>query len=333
MSKLSETLKALNGKFGKNYIMKWGDCEGDLDYKRTSTGNLAVDFAIGGGIPERKVMMAVGRSSTGKTTIGITATAAVQKAGGKVAWLDGEHSLDPVWASKFGVKFEDIILAQPNTIEECTDTIEPLIMTGDLDLIVVDSIAAFPSIKELEDSSEQKSMGGTAKVIGLMMRKIVARLNDNSNPVKTSVLLINQLRQNIGGYGPPEYCPGGMQLQYQTDITIWLRKESEPVGGKDTPRGITVNFKVEKNRTFPPLKIGHYDLLWEGKIDNNKALMEKAIECGVVKKAGPWYSYNDRKASGLDNFIEGLSEKESEKIKEEVYSTLAKPTEKKKEDE
>lgn len=325
MSKLSETLKALNGKFGKGYIAQWGDLSENFEYVRNSTGNFAIDCAIGGGIPERKIMMAVGRASTGKTTIGITATAEVQKRGGKVAWLDGEHSLDPVWASKFGVKFEDIILAQPNTIEECSDTIEPLIMSGELDLIVVDSIAAFPSSKELEDSSDQKSMGGTAKVIGLMMRKITARLNDNSNPVKTSILLINQLRQNIGGYGPPEYFPGGMQLQYQTDITIWLRKESEPVGGKETPQGITVNFKVEKNRTFPPLRIGHYDLLWEGKIDNTKALMEKAIEQDIIKKAGAWYSYSEKKFSGLDNFIEGTSQQDLDKIKEEVLKQINNP--------
>ena len=324
MDELDKAIKALNKKFGGNYITR-GTQVLDNDYKRNSTGIFALDFATGGGIPERKVVMIAGKESSGKTSSGITTTAEVQKKGGKVAWVDTEHSLDPIWAAKFGVNFEELIVAQANTIEEASDTIETLILTGELDLIVFDSLAATASKAELEASAEQKSMGGNAKAIGLMMRKITARLNDNENPVKTSVLLINQLRENVAGWGAPEYLPGGRQLLYQTDIIVWLRPDSEPVGGKENPQGIRVKFKVTKNRTFPPLKIGHYDLLFEGRIDNNKSIAESAVIFGIVKKAGPWYSFGEFKASGLDNFMDTIKPKMLDSIKEQVVKVMTKP--------
>ena len=324
MSELEQAIKMLNKKFGANYITK-GRAVLDTEYKRRSTGIFALDLAIGGGIPERKILMVAGKESSGKTSCGITATAEAQKLGGKVAWIDTEHSLDPIRAAQFGVNFEELVIAQANTVEEATDTIETLIATGALDLIVFDSLAATPSQKELEDSADQKSMGGTAKAIGLMMRKITARLNDNENPVTTSVLLINQLRENVAGWGAPEYLPGGRQLLYQTDIIVWLRPDSEPVNGKEDPKGIVVKFKVTKNRTFPPLKIGHYDLLFSGKIDNDKGVVEKSIEFGIVKKAGPWYSYGEFKTSGLDKFMQTVEPEMFQIIKNEVIECMSTP--------
>jgi recombination protein RecA len=183
-------------------------------------------------------------------------------------------------------------------------------MTGDLNLICLDSVAAAMSAKELEASAEQKSMGGKAKAIGLMIGKITARLNDVSNPVKTAVIIINQVRSNISGYGNPLYTPGGMQLHFQTDIIVWLRKESEPVGGKENPIGITVKLRVEKNRTFPPFKTGNYDLLFiAGRVDNAKAVVEKAVAYGIIVRSGAWYEYKDIKAQGLDKCIESIVSK------------------------
>lgn len=317
MGNLEETLKALNKKFGKSYI---GTCSEilDKDYKRRSYGISVLDAATGGGSPERKVTMIAGKESSGKTSTALAAIAATQKVGGKAALIDVEHGFDAIWAAKLGVKVDELLIAQSKTIEEVSDTLEPLVMSNELDLIVVDSVAAAPSMKELEESSEQKSMGGKAKVIGLMMGKLTARLNDVSNPVKTSVILLNQIRDNVGGWGAPEYTPGGKQLHFQSDIIIWLRPDSMPVGGKEEPIGITVKFKVTKNRTAPPFKTGTYDLLFEGRFDERKALIELAIKLGIITKVGYKYTFKEKTVTDINPFVESLTEEEWLIIRKEL---------------
>ena len=325
MDALDKAVNLLNKKFGKSYLTYGGAVTYD-DFERVSLGNVALNFAIGGGVPEGKVVTIAGKVSAGKTTSALSHIAVTQQKGGKVVYIDTEHALDLLWAQKFGVDPTKLLIAQANTIEEVTDTMEILLLTGEVDLIVFDSVAATPSKKELSDSAEQKSMGGIAKEVGLMMRKITQRLHDPTHPIKTRVLIINQLRDNVGCWGAPEYMPGGRQLVYQSDIVIWLRVggQSSWIGGKDAPIGIKVDFRVSKNRTAPPLKIGSYELLFEGKINNKKALIEEAIKQGVVGKTGAWYFYKDEKSkiNGLDEFTNGLTKEDLEMIGKETLQKI-----------
>ena len=330
MGALETAIKELNKKLGASFITIGGMA---TECKRHTTGIDALDIAMGGGIPERRIVMIAGKYSSGKSTTAITAAANIQKNGGKVAWVDTEGAFDASWAKKFGVNTEELIFCRPSTIEETSDIIESLICTGELDLIVFDSVAVTPSHKELEDSAEQKSMGGAAKAIGLFMRKITARLNNPKQQIRTSIILINQLRDNIGGYGPMVYTPGGRQLHYQSDLIIHLTPSSEPVGGKETPVGVNVNFKVIKNRTAPPLQIGSYDLMFKGWINNKKSIVEGAVKHGYITKSGAWFILegNPKKFHGLDNVIEAVTDaqlaefkaKLTEKAKECNFDVVA----------
>jgi len=306
---IESAIKALTSKFGKGYI-GFGTEVLDKEYRRNSCGIFALDFNCGGGlVVAKKIITIAGDESSGKTATCLISVGAVQKQGGNCAWLDVEHSFDQQWAAKLGVDVSKLVIAQPKSIEEASDTIETLIMSGAFDLIVLDSVASAPSDKELEDSSEQKSMGGIAKPVGLMMKKITARLNDISNPVKTSVFLINQIREKVGiTFGNPSYMPCGKALRFHSDVIIWLRPDNKPVGGKDEAQGIRINFIFKKNRTYPPFKTGTYDLLfWEGRVDNQKSLLKAGVSTGVIIQSGYNFTYKDKSASDEKSMLALLS--------------------------
>ena len=326
MTRLDEAVKALQKKFGKSYIVSGTEIL-DVNYKRNSLGIFPLDVAIGGGIPERKMIMLAGKEGAGKTATALTAIAACQKAGGKVALLNVEHGFDEKWAIKMGVDYGSLLIAQPATIEEISDTIEPLILTGELDLIVLDSIASASSDKELEESAEKGVRSGNAKANGAMVRKITSRLNDPSSPVKTSIILVNQIRekQNIM-FGNPEYTPGGHSLHHHCDIIVWLRPDSKPLGDKENPTGITINFRCTKNRTAPPFRVGTYDLLFEGRIDNSKSIIEMGIVTGVINKVGYKYTYKDVSVTDIKPFTKALTPEHYEDIKKEILEQANKGT-------
>lgn len=318
MGEIDKVLKALNKKYGDNYASA-GYKLLDKDYVRNSLGVFELDMALGGGIPERKIMMLAGKPSSGKTTTMLLAIAECQKKGGKVVLIDVEHNFDPVYATKLGVDIENLYIVQSTTIEQVSDTTEALIMSGEVDLICIDSIAAAPSSTELEESATQGSMGGKAKVIGLMMVKITARLNDIKNPVKTSILILNQIREKVGlVFGDPSYVPGGTALHHLSDIIVWLRPDSKPVGGKDNPLGLSTQFKVTKNRTFPPFKTGMYTLLTCKGADNVGAVINLAISYGLIEKSGAWCVYEGKKYQGLEKLRNELSLETIEKLKKEI---------------
>lgn len=328
MGELDKVIKALNKKYGENYISEGVDFL-DKEYKRKKLGIFALDLAIGGGIPDRKVMMIAGKPSSGKTTTMLIAIAEVQKNGGVVSLIDVEHNLDPIYAAKLGVDLKKLIYIQAVSVEQVSDTLEPLVMTGEVDLICIDSIAAAPSEKELEESVTKGSMGGKAKVIGLMMSKLNSRLNDVNNPVKTSILILNQIREKIGVmYGSPDYTPGGTILHHLSDIIVWLRPESEPVGGKDNPQGITTKFKVTKNRTFQPFKAGKYELLSCRGVNNVGSIIDLAITYGIITRAGAYYQYGETKGRGMEAFKTTILKDKSiiDKLEKEVIEAYKKPS-------
>lgn len=318
MSNLEETIKALQKKFGKNYIGMGSELL-STDYVRNSSGIFSLDNAIGGGYPECKIIMVAGKPGAGKTASILTTTADYQKRNKKVAILNVEHGWDAIWATKLGVQLDKLLIANPSSIETVSDTIEPLIMTGELDLIILDSIASISSDRELEESAEKGNRSGNAKVNGVMARKIVARLNDPLRPVKTSVIIINQIRekQNIM-WGNPEYTPGGYALHHACDIIIWLRPDSKPLGEKECPLGIKVNLRCVKNRTAPPFRTGTYDLLFEGKIDESNSLVELGVIQGIIQKEGYKYTFNGKTTTDLKPFLKSLTIEDWASLKEQL---------------
>jgi recombination protein RecA len=313
-----EVMTALRKKWGKNYIGIGTEIL-STDYIRNSTGIFSLNNAIGGGLPECKIMMVAGKPGSSKTASTLFTVADYQRNNKKVAILNVEHGWDAPWATKLGVQLDKLLIANPSSIEQVSDTIEPLIMTGGLDLIVLDSIASISSDRELEESAEKGNRSGNAKANGVMARKITAALNDPINPVKTSVILINQIRekQNIM-WGNPEYTPGGYALHHACDIIVWLRQDSKPLGEKECPLGITVNLRCTKNRTAPPFRQGKYDLYFEGRIDESSSLVELAIVQGIIQKEGYKYTFNGKTVTDIKPFIKSLTPENWNMLREQL---------------
>jgi len=312
----NEALAALDKRFGKGYATSDNTYE---KVDRISTGVFALDFAIGGGLPLHKVMTIAGEYSSGKTTVALLTAAEFQKKEKLVVYIDTDHGLDPEWATTLGVDMSKMKVIQPDYIEQVSDTIETLLLTGEVGLIIFDSVANTPSKSELDESCEQDSYGGIGKPMARMMRKITKRLTH----VESSIIVINQLRDKIGGYGNTEYLPGGRALKFQSDIIIWLRP-SDWIGGKDNPTGKMSKFRINKNRTAPPLKTGQFELYFEGYVNNDGAVVDEAIAEGICFKTGGWFYYEDekKKIQGRDNFVADLVERK--KIKEITKKVLNK---------
>jgi len=320
MGSFEETVKLLQKKFGKSYINVASEVL-DTDYQRNSMGLFALDFICGGGLPERKIMMLAGQESAGKTSTMLSMIAYYQKMGKKCALLNKEFGFDAVWANKLGVQLDKLWMARPQTIEEASDTIEPLIIAGEFDLIALDSIAGLSSDKELEESAEVGGRSGNAKANGAMVRKITSRLNDCAVKIKTSILLINQIRekQNIR-FGSPTYTPGGHALHHACDIIIWLRQNtaSKAIGGKENPLGIGVNAYCSKNRTAPPFRTSIYNVMFDGHLDERENLIELGIVNGVIEKMGYKYTFGDKSITDLKPFMKALTDEDYQNIKKQI---------------
>lgn len=317
MSELQSALKDLNKKFGKGFI-DYGGKTTYNEYDRHSFGIFELDLKTGGGLPYSKVISLAGKYSSGKTTTAICLAAQVQKKGGKVVWVDTENSLDPIWAKKFGLDYKDLLICQPETIEEVTDVMDTLLVTKELDLIVFDSVASTATKRELEESGEQKYMGGSAKEVGQLMRKVTARLLNS----QTSIVIINQLRDKVGGWGSAEYMSGGHQLKNQSHIIIYMRA-SKWIGDMNEPKGIEIKFRVNKNKTATPLKVGVFDIMFDGFINNKKSLAIEAVKQGIIEKSGSWYSYKDlEKVQGLESLLKKIGTKELKNIRKKIIKNL-----------
>jgi len=320
---LNEAIKALNKKFGEKYLSKGN--ENYYDTSRISSGIFSLDHAIGGGIPLRKIITIAGEYSSGKTTTGLLVAKEFQQAGKKVVYIDTDNGLDVSWAKKLGVNIEEMHICQPDYIEQVSDTIETLLMTNEVGLIIFDSVANTPSKTELDESCEKDSMGGIGKAMARMMRKITKRITHSD----CSIVIINQLRDNIGTmWGNTEIMPGGRALKFQSDIIVWL-KPSNWIPEQGEPRiGKKSKFRVTKNRTAPPLRVGEFDIYFSGRVDNNSAIITQALKAGIVFKSGGWYYYEDakKKTQGFDNFVKHLME--TDKLKEIREKVIKKDEEK-----
>ena len=320
---LDETLKQIEKLYGKGAVMRLGDRE-TVDVDAIPSGSLLIDEAIGvGGYPKGRIIEIFGPESSGKTTLALHAIAECQKNGGRAAFIDAEHAIDPLYAKNLGVDINELILSQPDNGEQALEIVEMLADSGSINLIVVDSVAALVPQAELDGEMGDSSVGLQARLMSKAMRKIAGILNKK----ECAVIFINQLREKVGVmYGNPETTSGGRALKFYASVRIDIRRTEAIKQGADII-GNTCRVKIVKNKVSPPFKQCEIDIIYGQGISKEGEILDRSVELGLIKKAGSWFEYNGSKiAQGRDAAKAYLKENEDvanellEKIKTGVVT-------------
>ena len=320
---LDETLKQIQKLFGKGAVMRLGERE-SVDVDAIPSGSLLIDEAIGvGGYPKGRIIEIFGPESSGKTTLALHAIAECQKMGGRAAFIDAEHAIDPVYAKNLGVDVNELILSQPDNGEQALEIVEMLANSGGVNLIIVDSVAALVPQAELDGEMGDSSVGLQARLMSKAMRKIAGVLNKK----ECAVIFINQLREKVGVmYGNPETTSGGRALKFYASIRIDIRRTEAIKQGADIV-GNTCRVKIVKNKVSPPFKQCEIDIIYGQCISKEGEILDRAVELGLIKKSGSWFEYNGNKiAQGRDAAKTYIKENEDiaaellEKIKNGVVA-------------
>ena len=294
---LEETLKQIEKLYGKGAIMRLGDRD-TVDVDAIPSGSLLIDEAIGvGGYPKGRIIEIFGPESSGKTTLALHAIAECQKNGGRAAFIDAEHAIDPVYAKNLGVDINELILSQPDNGEQALEIVEMLAGSGSINLIVVDSVAALVPQAELDGEMGDSSVGLQARLMSKAMRKIAGVLNKK----ECAVIFINQLREKVGVmYGNPETTSGGRALKFYASIRIDIRRTEAIKAGNEIV-GNTCRVKIVKNKVSAPFKQCEIDIIYGQGISKEGEILDRAVELGLIKKSGSWFEYNGTKiAQGRD---------------------------------
>ena len=294
---LDAVLKQIEKTFGKGAVMKLGDRE-SVDVDVIPSGSLLLDEALGvGGYPKGRIIEIYGPESSGKTTLALHAIAECQKQGGRAAFIDAEHSIDPTYARKLGVDVDELILSQPDSGEQALEIAEMLASSGAINLIVVDSVAALVPQAELDGEMGDSSVGMQARLMSKALRKIAGILNKK----ECAMIFINQLREKVGVmYGNPETTSGGRALKFYATIRLDIRRTEAIKTGSEVT-GNTCRIKVVKNKVAAPFKQCEVDIVYGEGISKDGEILDRAVELGIVKKSGSWYEYNGQKiAQGRD---------------------------------
>lgn len=287
---LSATIKDLEKKFGKGSVMILGDTIHIFkDLKVLSTGSIGLDCALGiGGFPRGRIVEIYGPESSGKTTLALKVISEAQKSGGRCAFIDAEHALDSRWAQILGVQNQSLLIAQPDSGEQALDIAETLITSGNIDVVVIDSVAALVPKAELEGEMGEFVLGGQARLMSSALRKLTAALAKQPN---TCLIFINQIRHKIGVmFGSPETTSGGNALKYYASIRIDVRRSGSVTHGEHVV-GSTVKAKVVKNKLAAPFKLATFEIDFGKGLSKEGELVDLGIKCGVLEKAGSWYSF------------------------------------------
>lgn len=295
---MDSLLASLQEKFGEGAIMKLGDAK-KLNVESIPTGSFSLDLALGvGGLPKGRIIEIYGPESSGKTTLALNVIAQAQKKGGKAAFIDAEHAMDPEYAAKLGVKVKELLISQPDNGEEALNIVESLVRSGIIDVVVVDSVAALTPKVEIEGEMGAQYMGLQARMMSQALRKLTA-ISAKSN---TMVIFINQLREKIGiVFGNPETTPGGRALKFYCSVRIDVRKEAVIKKGEDVV-GNRVRAKVVKNKVAAPFKIAEFDIMYGSGMSYEADVANAALKYGVITKAGASYSFDGEKLGvGIEN--------------------------------
>ncbi len=304
---LEAAMAQIQKQFGKGAIMKLGD-DTHMNIDAISTGSISLDIATGiGGVPKGRIVEIFGPESSGKTTIALHIVAETQKSGGKAAFIDAEHALDPVYAKNLGVQVGELLVSQPDTGEQALDIMEALVRSGAIDIIVLDSVAAMVTKAEIDGDMGDSFVGVQARLMSSAMKKLTAVIAKSN----TVAIFINQVREKIGiMFGNPETTPGGRALKFYSSVRIEVRK-GEAIKEDGETIGARTKCKVIKNKVAPPFKTCEFDMIFGHGISRMGEVVDYAVELGLIKKSGAWFSYNDmRIGQGRENTKKFLLENE-----------------------
>ena len=310
---LAQVLADIEKQFGKGAIMKLGEQE-KMEIEVVPSGSISLDIALGvGGYPKGRIIEIYGPESSGKTTFALHAIAEVQRQGGRAAFIDAEHSLDPVYASNLGVNINDLLLSQPDTGEQALEICDALVKSEAVNIIVIDSVAALVPQAEIDGEMGDSHVGLQARLMSQALRK----LSGSINKTNTIVIFINQLREKVGVmFGNPETTPGGKALKYYASVRLDIRRGEQIKQGSDVI-GNKTNIKVVKNKVAPPFKTAVVDIMYGEGISKEGELIDLSSDANIMEKSGAWYSYNGEKVGqGKENVK--LFLKNNDKICKEI---------------
>lgn len=315
---LDNAIKDIKSRFGDGSIMKLNEAP-NVDIGAIPSGSIGLDNSIGiGGYPKGRIIEIFGPESSGKTTLALHSVAEAQKQGSTCAFIDVEHALDPKYSERIGVNTDELIISQPKSGEEAMEIVEGLIRSGDVDLIVIDSVASLTTNDEIEGDMGAVHIGKLARLMSQALKKLTALTSQN----KATIIFINQIRANIGafGFGNNETTPGGKALKFYTSLRVdirriqQLKKGDEVIGGR-------VRVKIVKNKVAPPFKTTEFDLMYNEGISREGEIIVLGEKYGFISKSGATYSYNGEKlAVGYDKTRKFL--KENQNISEEIISKI-----------
>src|SRR5881275_2857517 len=306
---LSTAVSQIRRSYGEGAIMKLGEAAAQREVSSIPTGALPLDLALGvGGIPKGRVIEIYGPESAGKTTVALHVVAEAQKLGGVAAFVDAEHALDPIYASRIGVNIDELLISQPDTGEQALEIVEVLVRSNAVDVIVIDSVAALVPKAEIEGEMGDSHVGLQARLMSQALRKLTAAISKSN----CAVIFLNQLREKVGiMFGNPEVQPGGRALKFYASVRLDIRKVETIKNGLDSI-GARVKVKVVKNKVAPPFRSAEFDILFNEGISREGSLIDAAVENGIFEKSGTWMSYGDQRlGQGRENVRNYLRENPS----------------------
>ena len=317
---INEAIKVIEKEYGKGAIMDISS-ENPIKVEAVSSGSLAIDSALGiGGYPKGRIIEVYGPESSGKTTIALHAIAEVQKTGGIAAFIDAENALDIEYAKALGVDFTPgkFFLSQPDSGEQALDIAEKLILSGAIDIIVIDSVAALVPKAEIDGVMGANHIGLQARLMSQALRKLTGQINK----ANTIALFINQLREKVGVmFGSPEVTTGGRALKFYSTVRIDVRKGEAIKGADSEILGNRTKIKIVKNKVAPPFKIAEVDIMFGEGISKIGETLDFAVDLDIISKSGSWFSYNgERLGQGRENVKKVFEE--NEELYNEIYGLV-----------
>lgn len=316
-SGIRDAMDAIRAKFGEDSIMKLGE-KPKVNINAIPTGSLGLDWALGiGGVPRGRIIEIFGPESSGKTTLALHIVAEAQKLGGVCAYIDAEHAMDPEYATRLGVKIDDLLISQPDTGEQALDIVDSLIRTNKMDVVVIDSVAALTPKAEIEGDMGAFHVGTQARLMSQALRKLTAIVARS----KSIVIFINQIRMQIGVmFGNPETTPGGKALKFYSSVRLDIRRIAQIKKGEEIMGG-RVRVKVVKNKVAAPFKQTEFDLMYNEGISQEGEIIALGEKFDIIQKSGSSYSFGETKMGrGYDATRQFL--RENLPIKNEILARI-----------
>jgi len=318
---LQAAVDEIKQRFGEGAIMKLEET-GAVNVDAIPTGSISIDLALGiGGMPRGRVIEIFGPESSGKSTLALHVCAEAQKKGGVAAFIDVEHALDPDYSRKIGVNVDDLLISQPDSGEQALQIVETLVRSGGVDVIVIDSVAALVPQAEIAGEMGEFQIGLQARLMSSALRKLSSIIAKT----KTTVIFLNQIRMKIGVFfGNPETTSGGLALKFYASIRIDLRRIAQ-IKQKDEITGSRIRAKIVKNKVAPPFKVAEFDIFYNEGISYFGDIVNAGLKSGIIKKAGTWLQFEDKKlGQGIEAAKGFLKENPelAEKIKDSLLNSI-----------